>query len=371
MSLRIATFNVENLFSRPRAMNLPDWKKGQPYLDDYARLTILLNQETYTAAMKREILDLLHRNGLDVTRPDNPYLDLCKVRGALVQTHNGQTTIVADGRSSWVGWVELKRGPIDDAAILNTARVIAEVDSDILVLVEVEDRPTLQHFHDQVLKPLLVKQGAKPYEYLMVIDGNDERGIDVGIMSRTPIHHMCSHVADRTAKGTPLFSRDCPEYYLAAATTSNGEQIVVLPNHFASKGSDRTGARRRIQAQAVKAIYEQIRETHENVVVAGDFNDYPASGALDPLLKNTDLVDAMSLKAYKGPYPGTYEHATNKEKFDYLLLSPALQKRVTAVDVNRHGFYAPNKWQCFSNIDKNSKNRNQASDHHCLWADLN
>jgi hypothetical protein len=29
----VATFNVENLFERPRAVNLPSWSEGQPAID--------------------------------------------------------------------------------------------------------------------------------------------------------------------------------------------------------------------------------------------------------------------------------------------------------------------------------------------------
>lgn len=367
MKTRIATFNVENLFSRPRAMNEPKWETGQPYLDDSARLTTLLNHETYSTKDKAEILELIQKNGLDATRPNNRYLELKKIRGKLLERKNGNVTITATGRGDWLGWVELKREAISDAAMTNTARVIAEVNPEILVMVEVEDRPALIHFHSEVLKPMLKSMNLPPYEHLMVIDGNDERGIDVGIISREPILRMCSHVDDVTG-GSHTFSRDCPEYYLAR---NGGQEIVVLPNHFASKGSDKTGKRRRVQAEAVKAIYEHIREKYDYVIVAGDFNDFPApNGPLSPLLEKTDLKDAMSLtEIYKG-LPGTYMHATAKEKIDYLLLSPELVKCVTAVDVNRRGFYAPTKWESFENINKKTKDRNQASDHHCVWADL-
>jgi hypothetical protein len=36
------------------------------------------------------------------------------------------------------------------------------------------------------------------------------------------------------------------------------------------------------------------------------------------------------------------------EKIDYLLLSPALQRKVEAVDVFRKGYYAPGKWESFN-----------------------
>ena len=32
--------------------------------------------------------------------------------------------------------------------------------------------------------------------------------------------------------------------------------------------------------------------------------------------------------------------------------------------------FAPTKWESFENINKQTKDRNQASDHHCVWADV-
>jgi endonuclease/exonuclease/phosphatase family metal-dependent hydrolase len=291
-------------------------------------------------------------------------LELRQVRGALLDRKQGQRPrIVADGRESWAGWVELKREPLADDAIINTARVIATVNPDVLILVEVESRPVVQHFHDQVLLPLI----KRPYAYNMVIDGNDERGIDVGILSRFPIQRIRSHITDKSGDHR-VFSRDCPEYYVELPS---GRELLLLPNHFASKGSDRTGARRKLQAGAVRRIYESLRKRYPLAIVAGDLNDYPTSGALDALLKRTNLADAMSLKQYQGEFPGTYEHATAREKIDYLLLSPAIRQKVQAVDVCRKGFYAPEKWDSFSNINAQNRNRFQASDHHCVWADIN
>ena len=145
---------------------------------------------------------------------------------------------------------------------------------------------------------------------------------------------------------------------------------MLLPNHFASKGSDATGKRRRVQATAVRTIYESLSKRHRYAIVAGDLNDYPESAALAPLVRQTNLRDAMALKQYRGAFPGTYQRATAKEKIDYLLLSPAVRKQVQTVDVCRKGFYAPRKWESFGNINASNKDRFQASDHHCLWADL-
>jgi endonuclease/exonuclease/phosphatase family metal-dependent hydrolase len=359
----IATFNVENLFERPRAMNLPSWGAGQPALDAASELNALFNRRVYTPADKRKMLHRLAKFGLLAARSNNPYLTLRSVRGKLLERKLGQPPrIVATGRDSWSGWIELKKEPIADAAIANTARVIAAVNPDILVLVEVETRPALQHFHDKVLLPLI----DRPYGYNMVIDGNDERGIDVGILSRYPIRNMRSHIADRSGK-TATFSRDCPEYYVELPS---GRELLILPNHFASKGSDPNGTRRRRQAKAAAQIYQSLCKKFPLALIAGDLNDYPGSGALDALLKKTDLRDAMSLKQYGGAFPGTYQRATEKEKIDYLLMSPGLRRKVEAIDVFRKGFYAPRKWESFENINQENRARFQASDHHCVWADV-
>lgn len=371
MQIRLATFNVENLFSRPAAMNLPSWSEGQPILNAYNSLNVLLNKEIYASDDRQQILKLLGDFGLLKARPDNPFIELRMIRGRLFQTHEDrEPEIVAKGRSDWVGWVELKKEAIEDQAIENTARVIAEVNPDILVLAEVENRVVLQQFYDQVLAPMLKARGQKGYLFNMIIDGNDRRGIDVGILSRFPISSMRSHIEDSGEDDGKIFSRDCPEYYINVSDDISGDrELLVLPNHFASKGSDRSGARRRVQAERVKEIYEGLKAEHSRIVVAGDLNDHPEGGSLGALLDGTDLKDAMSLPVYQG-FPGTYNHANARDKLDYLLLSPALVGGVAAVNVERRGFYAPTKWPSFENITKETKDRYQASDHHCLWADI-
>jgi hypothetical protein len=47
-------------------------------------------------------------------------------------------------------------------------------------VVEAEGRMALKQFSDQVLAEV----GGRPYERVMVIDGNDDRGIDVALMTR-------------------------------------------------------------------------------------------------------------------------------------------------------------------------------------------
>jgi hypothetical protein len=63
--VRIASFNVENLFDCARALNLRTWAQGKPILTKHARLNALLNKPVYSDADKQKIKDLLLEFGLE------------------------------------------------------------------------------------------------------------------------------------------------------------------------------------------------------------------------------------------------------------------------------------------------------------------
>ena len=115
---------------------------------------------------------------------------------------------------------------------------------------------------------------------------------------------MRSHVDDREPDHEPLFSRDCAEYEV---TVPGGEPILVMVNHFKSKGYGRQAdndARRRAQATRVAAIYDARRaEGATRIAVMGDLNDTPDSAPLQPLLAGTDLRDVSEHPAFDGRRP--------------------------------------------------------------------
>ena len=151
--------------------------------------------------------------------------------------------VAAAGRSDWIGWVELKTEPVDELAMQHTAMVIRDINADILGVVEADSRPALKRFSDALLAEV---RGA-PDEQVMLVDGNDDRGIDVGILARADyrLNATWTHVFDTDDQGV-IFSRDCCEYHF---TTPGGDPLVVMVNHFKSKGysapGDPQGAKRR------------------------------------------------------------------------------------------------------------------------------
>lgn len=364
MDLRVATFNMENLFTRPAAMREGSGAKGQQAIDDHAELNAIIAKAVYSNHDKLRLLEIEKRYGFaELNAPANALVLLNKVRGQLFKrTKKGVKSVVAEGRGDWTGWFELRTNDIKWTATSNTGRVIAELNADILICVEVENRPTLQRFNDQVLQASY----NVAYPHAMVVDGNDERGIDVGILSRYPISGVRSHVDDRNPDGQRTFSRDCPEYVIELGAN---KRIVIIPNHFKSKrGGDEPKVRtkRLAQASAASAITKSALEISPHVLLGGDLNDTPDSETLQPLFLD-GFEDVQTHPSYPTDRPGTYDTGTKSNKIDYLIMSPTLRATLRATGIERRGSYHPNTWAPFDTVKSKA---DEASDHHALWADL-
>ncbi|WP_327748918.1 endonuclease/exonuclease/phosphatase family protein [Streptomyces europaeiscabiei] len=376
MTIRIATFNAENLFQRPKAFGLADEERRKKILEDFATLVSLLDRDPYTAPDKRKIAALLEEHTYNSTRAEPRSIIVNEPRGGakLHTTSKGAddrtvVEVIANGRSSWAGWAELERGDIRRIAVENTARVIAEVDADILLTVEVEDRLTLDRFNTQILNTEILgaSSGARPYPYNLLVDGNDSRGIDVGILSRFPVRSVRSHIFDGTEKGgDPVFSRDCPEFEIELP---GGDSLWVLGNHLKSKGfgtAKENDEKRLKQAKEVRKIYREALKRSAHVVVAGDLNDFFDSPPI-MALRRAGLKEAMTHRSYEGT-PGTHGTGNSPEqKLDYLMFSPELWARVQGVDVERRGGWAPRTFESFETV---TSKITRASDHAALFADL-
>ena len=380
--MRIASFNGESLFERPVAMNpktkasgsgtgpLAEWKAGAGVLGAFAQLNTLLGKDAYTAADKTQIVDLLKQLGLK-SADDSKWAVLRQNRGRLLKRSPGKDpTVVADGRADWLGWLELKKEPLSDVSIQNTGRVLNDLAADVQGIVEAESRIALLGLSGTVLPNI----GGTPFEHVMLIDGNDERGIDVGLMTRNgwEITRIRSHVDDTDGQGL-IFSRDCAEYTVEKA----GTRLIVLVNHLKSKGYGNpkdNDAKRLRQATRVAAVYKQLKADGEkNIVVLGDFNDFPDSAPLQPLLAGTDLKEVSTHQNFTADpnRPGTFGNCTAKEKFDYILLSPALYAKVTGGAVLRTGVWGGSKGTLWPHYPEIKRQVDQASDHAAIYADIN
>jgi endonuclease/exonuclease/phosphatase family metal-dependent hydrolase len=380
--VRIASYNVENLFARPKVFRTNDWSTSEPILAAYEEVNALFQADTYSdqdkANIKRLLVELdiyvVNANGAvrrkDTTSPRWAWLR--KNRGSFDRQPEDTTEdieIIADGRASWIGWVELAKEAVDETSTRMTARVITEgVDPDIIAVVEAEDRPSLQRFNTDLLDAR--------YRHLMLVDGNDERGIDVGIMTKPgfPIGTIRSNVDTEDGDGI-VFSRDCPEYQVR---TQSGADVFVLVNHFKSQ-SGGGGDRRLRQAREVRRIADGLIDAGNHVVVLGDLNEGPTTEGsqaanLSPLFDNNcPLVDSYSLPAFDvGPRPGTFDSCGLRNRLDYILISRSLVDAFNGGAIFREGLWGtrktrPTAWATYPDMQNGDQ---QASDHAAVYIDL-
>lgn len=358
--MRLATFNAESLFDRPKAMNLSNTEAGDQILSDFAKLNQLIQNDPYTVDIKNEIVNLFTRQ--------SKFIKVNEVRGRLFSQTKGKLTVVASGRPAWLGWFELIAEHVQDLAIENTAHVIDQLNADVTCIVEVEDRPVLREFNTAVLDP------HKKFDHVMVLQGNDPRGINVGILVRDPlkITDIVTHVDDKDETGQ-VFSRDCAEYTVQLG--EKGPKVLVMVNHFKAKdrNSASSNAKRKRQADRVRDIYEERKKQFDYIAIVGDLNDTPDSAPLKHLIHDgSDLVDVMSPSARNfnnGGFPGTYKECTASGKIDYILMSPKLAKKMTSGGVERHGIWAGKDGKKFEHFQMKDST-DAASDHAGLWAEF-
>jgi endonuclease/exonuclease/phosphatase family metal-dependent hydrolase len=379
--IRIASYNVENLFARPKAFDGTDWTIGEPILAAYREVNALFQNAVYGPAdltRMRELLVTLDIYSINThgairrKRSSNPrWAWLRKNRGRFDREPRDNTLnveIIATGRDDWIGWVELAKEPTNEMSTRLTARVISDIGADIVGVVEAEDRPSLVRFNNEMLN--------NQYDHIMLIDGNDERGIDVGLMTGAgfAIRRIRSNV-DRNDNIGEIFSRDCPQYEVR---TDNGTVLHVLVNHFKSQ-SGGGGAKRLRQATAVREIADELTAAGHHVVVLGDLNEGPPNENVHvdnfaPLYENqSPLIDCYSLPGFEtGLRLGTFDSCGIRNRLDYIFISQSLVNAFDAGGIFRKGLWGtrqtrPTNWVTYPDM---SRSEEQASDHAALFVDL-
>ncbi|PDS33781.1 metal-dependent hydrolase [Rhizobium anhuiense] len=355
--VRIATYNVENLFSRPVLFNMRDHAKASLYLEKIKEMTRLLDQPSYAAdevtieKLYEEVKDYIVVN-----------IRASKVGRYLVEKGD----LKPKGRDDWDGFIDLKRERFDEATVAFTAKVISTVKADIQALVEVESAPTLQMFNTDRL--------GSSYRDRIVVDGNDPRGIDVGLVSKKnfPIVTAKTNIFARQDNSL-IFSRDCLEVEIRLA---NNRSLFVLVNHFKAKDRDPAASdkKRKAQASEVSRILKERYDLSEDyVVVAGDLNDEPHSDALAPLYTTPGLSNVLDVTGHPADDRWTYYYAKDKayNAIDYLFVSDALKPKVKAAGLERRGMYGLDKLtngaqSSFPGLDHWKL---AGSDHALLWFD--
>jgi endonuclease/exonuclease/phosphatase family metal-dependent hydrolase len=196
------------------------------------------------------------------------------------------------------------------------------MDLDVLAVQEVEDVDTLAQFARQDLEGL-------GYRHVVLVEGNDPRLIDVGLLSRLPLGGVTSwrHAVHPEAPGQPVFSRDLLEVEVLNERRTKRLFTIYnthLKSHFVPFGQDpMAGAeaadeRRRQQAESLARIVSARMLPNSSFLVVGDMNDAPDAAPLAPLLSKLPLTDGLADAVEDRPAP---EDTPPAPLFDHVWLS--------------------------------------------------
>lgn len=269
------------------------------------------------------------------------------------------------------------RGRLVKAKDAGGTQAIAErlrrIRIDVLAVQEAEDIDTLRQFNREHLGGM--------YPHIALIEGNDPRLIDVGVLSTYPIGGITSwqRAVHPAAPSELVFGRDLIEVEILNQAR-NARLLTVFNTHLKSHyvdfredpaaGQAAANERRRQQAETVGRIVKARTRPDSRYVVVGDMNDPPTSEFLrgftrEPALRLINgLADPQETQPPKAddpmPASAAWTHRfkpanepARYELYDHVWLSPALAPRQIAA------------W-----IDRRTKHSGDGSDHDPAWVEL-
>lgn len=247
-----------------------------------------------------------------------------------------------------------------------TGSAVKATKADVLALQEVESLLVLDRFKSEFL-------GGLPYKHRVVIDGNDPRHIDVGVLSKIPIVGMRTWRHERNKANTAeLFSRDLLEVELDVPVGDSGttKRLTLFVNHLKSMmgGRPQTHARRVEQVERlVEIVDDRFGPNYDgNFAIVGDLNDYlNADTSLKKLADHEHLVNVNDALPEDDRWTHYYAKEGEYKQLDYIWLGKAIWERAgkPSPEIIRNGLpHRASRYQG-PRFDDVGDNTPKASDH--------
>lgn len=193
--------------------------------------------------------------------------------------------------------------------IQNLSRVIKSFDAtgkgpDILIVEEIENK--------NILNKLVTKGLAgMGYQYLVLIEGDDSRGIDVAVVSKYPVTQALHH--SLFVNGVKLDTRGILEVKIAV----ENQDVVVFANHWPSQSNP--VAQRIASARLLNELAQKVNA--DLVIAAGDFNTI-STDLPSPFSLLTSFIDAEveARKAGVVLIGGTHFHKVGWTSLDRIFI---------------------------------------------------
>ena len=204
------------------------------------------------------------------------------------------------------------------------AESIRQLNADVIAVEEVESRDYLERF----VNVFLPEMG---YQHVVLFEGNDTRGIDVGLISRIPVGTVESnrHVTFPGLDGSPRrFNRDVLEVTLLPEGAPPLEVWVV---HLKSNAGGREEAEpiRIPEAQQVRRMLDEefAEDPDARILVMGDFNDLWDSETMKTIVGSSEGAMFSAGSELQDPGIVSFNTGEFRSVIDFMLCSPAMARQ--------------------------------------------
>ena len=212
-------------------------------------------------------------------------------------------------------------------------KVVVKSGADVMTNQEVENKQIYDSWAADNL------QGALPNSVLL--QGNDKRGINVGLMTRYPIIQVITHKDEQfplnDGSAMTQFRRDL----LRVDLDVEGETISVYTTHLQSRRGGKAdevfiGDNQRIaEAKAIKEIVSREMKPYPGrlYIITGDLNDGTGNESVQALLNGPGdkLIDTLAGKpdAERMTWPSDPRNQKfPAEQFDHILIPESMKHRL-------------------------------------------
>lgn len=236
-----------------------------------------------------------------------------------------------DGFMRWTSWKyreKLKK-------ITKVITAVGEMKSPALVgLCEVENDSVL---HDLTKRSPLKAQG---YEYI-VSNSPDNRGINVALLYQRHQFNLIQKTEYEITTNNRI-KKPTRNILHAVGKIINKDTIDVFVTHYPSRsdGQKATEPARFELAANLRAIVDSVLNirSNPNIIIMGDFNDFPYNKSMSEILKAKDIEDCSELTNLfysEASYPkiGTYKYQGVWGIFDQFIVNCNLLQTDNSVKV--------------------------------------
>ncbi len=223
-----------------------------------------------------------------------------------------------------------------EAHMADLADIVTKHDPDILHLAEVENLQALTTFNQKFLSD----QGYRPY----LVNGTDTAtGQDVALLSRFELEG----ISRDPRKGRSGNRRKAVSKHYIATLRLGDLRLGLVGIHLLARPQSQSRIDdREAQADAVRRMARDLKDTGHSIIVWGDFNDFDGHTLdrssnrpitrvlewireLDPADPTDDLINVAER------LPQRQRYTNGRDAIDHILLSPELAERVTEIKIPR------------------------------------